>query len=142
MLNIAFYANFIRHYPHSGMASEIVLPLPKHQGVVALMASVWLQLIGDLAGDARRIAGFFFRADFIVVAIDRFSEPFSPLLPLTHSAKGRGLMLTSEHDTWMAHPFYPEVSYAITRLLADPHVTLLSIFDCAEQIGKRLVSSE
>ena len=142
LLNIAFYANFVRHFQHQVTAQEIVLPLPNKQGTAALVASVWLSLIGYLAGDIGRIAGFFFRDDFIVIALDIFSDQFSPLLPLTHSAKVRGLMLTSEHETWRAHPFYPEISYALTRLVADSGASLQSVFDCTKQVGNRLISSE
>lgn len=142
MINIAFYANFIRHYPLSGMAQEIVLPLPAEVGAIAMSASVWLTLIGELAGDARRIAGFFFRDDFIVIVVDRFSRHFSPLLPLTHSVKVRGLMLSEEHATWQAHACYTEISYAITRLVAEPDISMQSVFDCAGQVGRRLLASE
>lgn len=142
LLNIAFYANFIRHFHHQTTAQEIVLPLPNKHGIGLLIASVWLVLIGNLAGDHRRICGFFFRDDFIVIALDLFSDQFSPLLPLTHSAKGNGLMLTAEHETWCAHPFYPEISYALTRLVSESGASLQSVFDCTQQIGIRLMSSE
>lgn len=142
LLNIAFYANFARHYPHSITAQEIVLPLPNQTGTAALVASAWLLLVGSLAGNPKRIAGFFFRDDFIVIAIDLFSDHFSPLLPLTHSVKVRGLMLTSAHETWAAHPLYPEISYALTCLIAEADASLQSVFDCAQQIGHRLIGSE
>lgn len=142
MLNIAFYANFMRYFSQSITAQEIVLPLPNKLGTSSMIAAVWLALVGNLAGDPKRIAGFFFRDDFIVIALDMFSEQFSPLLPLTHSAKIRGLMLTSEHDTWCAHPIYPEISYAITRLMTESRVSLQSAFDCAKQIGNRLFYTE
>lgn len=142
LLNIAFYANFLSHFPHSETAQEIVLPLPQHQGTAALVASVWLTLVAGLSGSGERIAGFYFRDDFIVIALDMFSEKFSPLLPLTQPVKVRGLMLTSEHETWRAHPFYPEISYALTRLIGETGASLQSIFDCARQIGNRLISSE
>lgn len=142
ILNMAFYMNFVRHYPNSAAAQEIVLPLPRRTGTNALVAAVWLKLVGYLAGDVGRIAGFFFRGDFIVIVIDVFSQNFSPLLPLVHSMKGRGLMLTSEHETWRAHPFYPEISYALGRLLTDSRTSLQSVFDCARQIGSRLITSE
>jgi type VI secretion system protein ImpM len=142
LLNIAFYANFLRHFPQAVTAQEIVLPLPSAVGTAALAASAWLQLISGLIGDAQRICGFFFRRDVLVVAIDLFSDHFSPLLPLTHSAKGRGLMLTAEHEAWRAHPFYQEIRYALTRLISEPDVPLQAVFECAEQIGSRLLSSE
>jgi type VI secretion system protein ImpM len=142
LLNIAFYANFLRHFPQAATAQEIVLPLPADLGTAALAASAWLRLIGGLAGDARRICGFFFRRDVLIVGIDLFSDNFSPLLPLIHSAKGRGLMLTSELEAWRAHPFYPEIRYALKRLIAEPNVPLQAVFECAEQIGSRLLSSE
>lgn len=142
ILNIAFYTNFVRHYPNSTAAQEIVLPLPRTQGTNALVAAVWLKLVGFLAGSVERIAGFFFRRDFIVVIVDVFSQDFSPLLPLVHSVKGRGLMLTAEHETWRAHPFYPEISYALVRLLSDTRASVQSVFDCAQQIGIRLTTSE
>ncbi len=141
LLNIAFYANFVRRYPHSITAQEIVLPLPNKVGTAALVASAWLLLVGNLTGDENRISGFFFREDFIVIAIDLYSNHFSPLLPLTHSIKVRGLMLTAEHETWSAHPLYPEISYALTCLIAEPEASLQSVFDCAKQIGNRLLSS-
>lgn len=142
LLNIAFYANFIRHFPHRVTAQEIVLPLPNKQGSSVLVASVWLALIGNLAGDSQRVVGFFFRDNFIVIALDIFSEQFSPLLPLIHSAKVRGLMLTSEHEAWSSHPHYAEVSYALTRLISEPGASLQSVFDCTKQIGIRLTSFE
>lgn len=142
LLNIAFYANFLRHFPQAVTAQEIVLPLPSEVGTAALAASAWLRLIGALIGDARRICGFFFRRDVLVVAIDLFSDNFSPLLPLIHSTKGRGLMLTAEHEAWRAHPFYPEIRYALKRLISNTDVPLESVFECAEQIGSRLLSSE
>jgi type VI secretion system protein ImpM len=142
LLNIAFYANFVRHYPHSVTAQELVLPLPNQAGTAALVASAWLLLVGNLIGNPQRIAGFFFRDDFIVIAVDMFSDHFSPLLPLTHSVKVRGLMLTAEHETWSAHPLYPEIRYALTSLIAEPGASLQSVFDCAQQIGYRLISSE
>ncbi len=142
LLNIAFYANFIRHFPHKVTAQEIVLPLPNRQGASLLVASVWLYLIGSLVGDPLRIAGFFFRDDFIVVAIDIFSEQFSPLLPLIQSAKVRGLMLASKHEVWCSHPYYAEISYVLTRLCNQPGVLIESVFDCARQIGSRLDTHE
>lgn len=138
LLNIAFYANFIRHFSHRVTAQEIVLPLPNRQGSSLLVASVWLALISNLIGDAQRIAGFFFRDNFIVIAIDIFSEKFSPLLPLIQSAKVRGLMLTSENEAWCSHPHYAEVSYALTRVLTEPDASLQAVFDCTQQIGMRV----
>ena len=142
LLNIAFYASFIRHFPHRVTAQEVVLPLPGKLGTSLLVVSVWLTLIGNLIGDSRRIAGFFFRENFIVIAIDIFSDQFSPLLPLIDSAKVRGLMLTSEHEAWCAHPLYPEISYALTRLISEPGASLQSVFDCTKQIGSRLTTYE
>ncbi len=138
LINITFYANFIRHFPHRVTAQEIVLPLPDRQGSSLLITSVWLALVGNLAGDVRRIVGFFFRDDFIVIALDIFSEQFSPLLPLIHSAKVRGLMLTSEHEVWCSHPCYAEISYALTRLVSETGASIQTIFDCTKQIGMRL----
>ncbi|MFT3930591.1 MAG: type VI secretion system-associated protein TagF [Spongiibacteraceae bacterium] len=142
LLNIAFYANFIRHFSHRITAQEIVLPLPNRQGSSLLIASVWLALIGNLAGDAQRIVGFFFRDNFIVIALDIFSEQFSPLLPLINSAKVRGLMLTSEHEVWSSHPYYAEISYALDRLISESGTSIQSIFDCTKQIGLRLSTRE
>jgi type VI secretion system protein ImpM len=142
IINIAFYTNFVRHYPNSAAAQEIVLPLPRKQGTNALVAAVWLKLVGYLSGNIGRIAGFFFRSDFIVIVVDVFSHDFSPLLPLLYSVKGRGLMLTAEHETWKAHPLHPEISYALTRLMTDSQASLQSVFDCAQQIGIRLLTSE
>lgn len=147
LLNIAFYVAFLRRFDNPATNQLLVLPLSPMKGERALVASVWLSLLSIVqpsGGDRGRWQGSYILlrrkdgATSLIASMGRMPESFVGLMLGGQCEEPMRLDLAVPHEAWRSHQMYPEVSYALGRLLADPQCRIELLYDYLQDIGKQL----
>lgn len=150
LLNLAFYRAFLRRFDNPATNQIIQLPLPTGEGERALVASAWLSVLKVLwkgSGNGEPWRGNYLVLDMdrphavLVTAFGKVQERFTTVMlggPLDGSCR---LDLTIEHDAWVNHSLYAEVSYALGRLLAEPGLSLQALCDFLADVAGKLESA-
>jgi type VI secretion system protein ImpM len=151
LLNIAFYRAFLRRFDNPATNQIILLPLPADRGEQPLIASAWLSMLDVLwqgvkdkqpwrcnhlllqhtASENVMLAVCFGKVNenFTTIMLGKTLDP--PLL----------LDLCNEQDAWTNHRMYAEVSYALSRILADPALPLSGLCTFLQDVGHKLDDS-
>lgn len=147
LLNIAFYQAFLRRFDNPATNQVVVLPLTGNPGEHGLIASSWLSMLsvlwfGDHGAMPWRGSYLLVRRNGeptrLVASVGRIPDRFFGAMVGGDIDPGMQLDLSTANPAWSSHRLYPEVSYALGRLLADPGCTLATLYDYLKDIGKQL----
>lgn len=144
LLNLLFYRTFLRRFANPSTNLAFLLPLPVERGEQALIASTWLSVLSALGqGDDGGWQGNYFilrKQDDAALAAcflsmhDRIAALMLGGMPDPSTL----LDIENEQDAWKSHRLYPEVSYALDRLLADPSLSLDALCAFLSDVGGQL----
>ena len=142
-LNLTFSVDFARRYNDAVFNQMLRLPLSADAGSQAPYASFWLAAISALLGEQNKDCNFIIarsqgRGDLLVSVREM---PDKGLMALAGRGVGRGaeVDLVAEHDVWRSHRAYADMSYAISRMCADPALPLESLLEFFGELGKTLI---
>lgn len=142
-LNLTFSVDFARRYNDAVFNQMLRLPLSSDSGCQAPYASFWLAAISALLGEQNKDCNFIIartqgRGDLLVSVREM---PDKGLMALAGRGVGRGaeVDLVAEHDVWRSHRAYADMSYAISRMCADPDLPLESLLEFFGELGKTLI---
>lgn len=147
LLNLAFYRAFLRRFDTPATNQIIRLPLPIGKGERALVASAWLSILDALWRGSRINEPW--RGNYVVLqsepgryalaaAFGKVQERFAAIMLGGALDASDRLELSTEQQAWTNHRLYAEVSYALGRLLAEPRVSLRTLCDFLEDVGRKL----
>lgn len=147
LLNMAFYQAHLRHFDNRATNQLIGLPLGLQKGEQALLASLWLNILASLFPARSRQepwnCSYFIHSPAggparLVVSLGRMPDGFTGAMLGTPTPPSLMLDLSQEQGAWSSHRMYAEVSYALSRMLADPEVRLAPLCSLLEGIGRQL----
>ena len=147
LLNMAFYQAHLRHFDNRATNQLIGLPLGQHKGEQALLASLWLNILASLFPARSRQepwnCSYFIHSPpsapaRLVVSLGRMPDGFAGAMLDTPVPASLMLDLSQEQGAWSSHRMYAEVSYALSRMLADPDARLTPLSSLLEGIGRQL----
>ena len=143
LLNILFYQDHLSRFDSAATNQLIGLPLSGNAGEQALVASAWLELVAAITTPAVwngnhlcvRVQGDTPR---LLVGIGQLPDAFCGALIGRLPQTECQLDLRHAQDAWKSHRMYAEVSYAVGRLLADPHVSIASLCVFLRDVGSKV----
>lgn len=146
LLNIAFYRDFLRRFTSPSTHQIIELPLKGGRGEASLHACGWLSILAAVEGGADPWSGGFFLQQGrdqgrLCAACSRLPNE-SLLMALNGKIREElRLDLGSEQKPWLSHRLYPEVAYALERLLSNPDLTLSSLLAFLRDASHKIAAS-
>lgn len=149
LLNVGFYQAYLRRFDHPATNQIVLLPLSRNKGEQALVASTWLSILAALwfGGEP----GGTWRGSYLLLrrpgeetrlaaSVGRLPDQFSSVMLGGAPDPAMVLDLAGEHEAWMSHRLYAEVSYALGRLLADPECSLGQLVGFLGEVGRQLAA--